>query len=193
MAATTRRSITKQTAPAKASVETETVTEVKESVVKEPVKVKKTFTDSDYILCRSVIIGGLNIIAQSGNLYEFKDYGSECEINYRDLVTLIRRGSESVFLPRFIILDDDFLEDFPTIKKAYGKMYTREDLEEILKLPNRQMVREIEKLPNETREVMRNLIATNIASGKLDSISKVRDLSTAFNSDFNLLSDLFVK
>ncbi len=193
MATTTRRSITKQATPAKASVETETVTELKESVVEEPVKVKKTFTDSDYILCRSVIIGGLNIVAQSGNLYEFKDYGSECEINYRDLVTLIRRGSENVFLPRFIILDDDFLEDFPTVKKIYGKMYTRDDLEEILKLPNSQMVREIEKLPNETREVMRNLIATNISNGKLDSISKVNDLSKAFDSDFNLLSKLFLK
>ena len=109
------------------------------------------------------------------------------------MVTLIRRGSDHVFLPRFIILDDDFLEDFPTVKKVYGKMYTREDLEEILELPNSQMVREIEKLPNETREVMRNLIATNMANGKFDSISKARDLSKVFGSDFNLLSDLFIK
>ena len=192
MATATRRTITKTTTPAKVSVETEAV-EVKEPIVKEPVKPKKTFTDSDYILCRSVTSGGLNITSQSGNLYEFADYGEECDINYRDLVTLIRRGSDHVFLPRFIILDDDFLEDFPTVKKAYGKMYTREDLEEILTLPNSQMKREIEKLPNETREVMKNLISTNIANGKLDSISKVRELSTIFSSDFNLLSDLFVK
>lgn len=192
MATATRRTITKTTTPAKVSVETEAV-EVKEPIVKEPVKPKKTFTDSDYILCRSVTSGGLNITSQSGNLYEFADYGEECEINYRDLVTLIRRGSDHVFLPRFVILDDDFLEDFPTVKKTYGKMYTREDLEEILTLPNSQMKREIEKLPNETREIMRNLISTNIANGKLDSISKVRELSTIFGSDFNLLSDLFIK
>lgn len=192
MATATRRTITKTTTPAKVSVETEAV-EVKEPIVKEPVKPKKTFTDSDYILCRSVTSGGLNVTSQSGNLYEFADYGEECEINYRDLVTLIRRGSDHVFLPRFVILDDDFLEDFPTVKKTYGKMYTREDLEEILTLPNSQMKREIEKLPNETREIMRNLISTNIANGKLDSISKVRELSTIFGSDFNLLSDLFIK
>jgi hypothetical protein len=40
---------------------------------------------------------------------------------------------------------------------------------------------------------MRNLIATQIANGKLDSIAKVRALTEIFNSDFNLLSDLFVK
>lgn len=176
--------------------ETNTVEEaepVKEVVKTVVVKEKKVFTDSDYILCRSVCSGGLNVTSQSGNLYKFKDYGSECEINYRDLVTMIRRGSDHVFLPRFIILDEDFLADFPTIQKAYGKMYTKEDLAEILKLPATQMKREIEKLPKATKDSMRNLIATQIANGKLDSISKVRVLTELFDSDFNLLSDLFVK
>jgi len=171
----------------------EVVEEYVEETFAEPVKEKKVFTDSDYVLCRSVCSGGLNIISQSGNLYEFNDYGSECEINYRDLVTLIRRGSDHVFLPRFVILDDDFLEDFPTIQKVYGTMYTMNDLIEILELPVPAMKKEIEKLPVPTKESMRNLIATQIANGKLDSIAKVRELTTIFNSDFNLLSDLFVK
>jgi len=183
----------------------ETVAEVVKEVMKEVVKekieeekpviveAKKTFTDSDYVLCRSVCSGGLNIVSQSGNLYEFKDYGSECEINYRDLVTLIRRGSDHVFLPRFVILDEDFLEDFPTIQKVYGEMYTKDDLVEILDLPIARMKIEIEKLPESTKNSMRNLIATQIANGRLDSIAKVRALTEIFNSDFNLLSDLFVK
>lgn len=173
-------------------VKTETVELVKTETV-EPVKEKKVFTDSDYILCRSVWSGGLNVVSQSGNLYEFRNYGSECEINYRDLVTMIRRGSQHVFLPRFVILDEDFLEDFPTIKRVYGTMYTMNDLVEILELPVSRMRAEIEKLPKATKDSMRNLIATQIATGKLDSISKVRALTEIFNSDFNLLSDLFVK
>lgn len=156
-------------------------------------KEKKVFTDSDYILCRSVWSGGLNIVSQSGNLYEFKDYGSECEINHRDLVTLIRRGSDHVFLPRFVILDEDFLTDYPTVQKVYGTMYTRNDLIDILDLPIPQMKREIEKLQKATKDSMRNLIASQIANGRLDSISKVRTLTELFDSDFNLLSDLFVK
>lgn len=168
----------------------ETIT-VKETVV--PVKEKKVFTDSDYILCRSVWSGGLNVVSQSGNLYEFEDYGSECEINYRDLVTMIRRGSQNVLLPRFVILDEDFLQDFPTVQKVYGTMYTMNDLVEILELPISKMKAEIAKLPKSTKNSMRNLIATQIANGKLDSISKVRALTEIFESDFNLLSDLFVK
>ena len=167
----------------------ETIEESKQVTVEE----KKTFTDSDYILCRSVWSGGLNVVSQSGNLYEFKDYGAECEINYRDLVTMIRRGSGHVFLPRFVILDEDFLVDFPTIQKVYGDMYTKDDLVEILELPLSRMKTEIAKLPDATKNSMRNLIATQIANGRLDSISKVRALTEIFNSDFNLLSDLFVK
>lgn len=175
-------------------IKTEEVTEeVVEKVKPVIVKEKKVFTDSDYILCRSVWSGGLNVVSQSGNLYEFKDYGSECEINYRDLVTMIRRGSGHIFMPRFVILDEDFLQDFPTVQKVYGTMYTKDDLVEILDLPVTQMKREIEKLPKPTKDSMRNLIATQIANGRLDSISKVRALTEIFESDFNLLSDLFVK
>ena len=196
MATTTKKTATK----AKAVVEETTNEDIVESnvavektVTPVVVKEKKVFTDSDYIACRSVWSGGLNVVSQSGNLYEFKDFGSECDINYRDLVTMIKRGSEHVFLPRFVILDEDFLKDYPTVQKVYGTMYTKNDLMEILELPITQMQREIEKLPKATKESMRNLIATQIANGKLDSISKVRTLTEIFKSDFNLLSDLFVK
>lgn len=195
--ATTKKATTKPVAEVETieevtEIET-TVEEVKEVVKPEPVKVKKEFTDSDYILCRSVWSGGLNVDSQSGNLYRFNDYGSECEINYRDLVTMIRRGSEHVFLPRFVILDEDFLKDFPTVQRVYGAMYTKEDLVKILELPIAQMKREIEKLPKATKDSMRNLVATHIANGRLDSISKVRALTEIFGSDFNLLSELFIK
>lgn len=197
--ATTKKTTT-TVKPKTTVVETETTNEdiienieVKETVTPVIVKEKKVFTDSDYILCRSVWSGGLNVISQSGNLYEFKDYGAECEINYRDLVTMIRRGSEHVFLPRFVILDEDFLKDFPTVQRVYGTMYTKEDLVEILELPIAHMRTEIEKLPKDTKDSMRNLVATQISNGRLDSISKVRALTEIFNSDFNLLSDLFVK
>lgn len=199
--ATTKKTTTKTKATVEEINEIIADTEVEQKaqeenvklVASEPVKVKKTFTDSDYILCRSVTSGGLNVISPSGILYRFEDYDSEYEVNYRDLVNMIHRHYEDVFKPRFVILDEDFLEEFPTVKRVYGKMYTMNDLVEILSLPNTAMKREIEKLPKDTKDQMRNLIATRIANGKLDSISKVRILTEVFETDFNLLSDLFVK
>ncbi len=173
-------------------------TEIKDTntIVKEPKvdkKIKKVFNDSDYILCRSVWFGGLNVTCQSGSTYEFAKYDAECEITYRDLVTLIRRHSEHIFLPRFIIEDEDFLEDFPNVRNVYKQMYTASDLMGILNLPNNQMKTEIEKLPTETKNTLCKMIATEIAKGRIDSISKVRVLGEIFNSDFDLISKLFVK
>lgn len=157
------------------------------------VKKKRVFTDSDYILCRSVTYGSLYVCSQSGNVYEFKDYGYECEINYRDLVSLIRKGSDHITAPRFIILDDDLLEEFPTVKRVYEEMYTREDLLSILDLPISQMEATIVALPEPIQDVLEKMIGSEIANGHLDSISKVRKLSNLYDSDFNLLSQLFVK
>lgn len=156
-------------------------------------KEKKVFTDSDYILCRSVWYGGLNITCRSGNTYEFRKYGAECEINYRDLADLVRKGSDHIFLPRFIVLDDDFLDVFPSVKRAYDSLYTTNDLIEILEMPIYRMKAEIANLPEESKIILCKMISTEIAKGRLDSISKVRALSEIFDSDFNLLSQLFVK
>ena len=72
-------------------------------------------------------------------------------------------------------------------------MYTRNDLLDILRMPVHQMEMEIRELPDTTRSVLEQMVATEIANGNLDSISKVRKLSEIFDSDFNLLSELFVK
>ena len=60
-------------------------------------------------------------------------------------------------------------------------------------MPVHQMEMEIRELPDTTRSVLEQMVATEIANGNLDSISKVRKLSEIFDSDFNLLSELFVK
>ena len=105
----------------------------------EPIVPKKTFHDGDYILCKSIIAGGLNITCRSSNYYRFIEYGGECEIEYRDLVELIRIHSDHIFLPRIIIENEDFLEQFPQVKKFYDSLYTTDDLRIILGLPNDKM------------------------------------------------------
>lgn len=180
-----------ETVEVKETVVTKEVSENTKTV--EKTKTKKTFTDSDYILCHSVWYGGLNVTCRSGNSYEFKGYGKECDINYRDLVDLVRKGSDHIFTPRFVIDDEDFIEEFPNLKRVYASLYTTKDLLEILELPISRMRTEIEKLPIESKEVLSKMISTEIAKGRLDSISKVRALSEIFDSDFNLLSELFVK
>lgn len=169
----------------------EAAEDVKTKDVKTEVKAKKEFKDSDYILCRSVWSGGLNVTCKSGATYEFKKYGADCDIEYRDLVYLIRKNSDHIFAPRFVILDEDFLEDFPQVKRVYSTMYSPTELHEILELPINQMKTEIDNLPDVTQKTLLSLAATEVANGRLDSIKKVKALSEIFGSDFNLLSELF--
>lgn len=154
-------------------------------------KVQPPIARDNYILCRSVIAGGLHINCKSGNTYSFKDYGSECDIEYYDLIALIRKHSEHIFLPRIIIEDEEFLADFPQIQEAYDNAYSREDLIEILRLPQSQMEAAVKSLPETTVDTMRKLITTEIANGHIDSVKKIRFLGEYYDSDFNLISELF--
>ena len=170
---------------------TEEIIEEKKSVSKSASK--KTYQDGDYILCRSIIAGGLNINCRSGNFYRFNNYGAVCEIEHRDLVELIRKHSDHIFLPRIIIEEDDFVDDFPQVKQLYSELYTIGDLKEILLMPDNQMIAAINSLPNELKTTLKNLAATMIGDGEIDSISKVKTLTDILDADFNLLSELFSK
>lgn len=147
----------------------------------------------EYIMCRSVTNGGLNINCKSGNVYEFARYGSDCEIEYHDLAALVRKHSDHIFKPRFVIEDESFISEFPQLNKVYENLYTREDLNTILTLPVGQMVDEIKALPKSVYDGLKNLIATKIADGSIDSVRRIRALSEIYDSDFNLLSELFSK
>lgn len=155
-----------------------------------PIVPKKIFHDGDYIMCRSIIAGGLNISCRSSNFYRFVEYGGKCEIEYRDLVELIRIHSDHIFLPRIIIEDEDFLEQFPQVKQFYNSLYTTDDLRIILGLQNDKMEFEIKKLPQEMYETLRGLASEMISSGEIDSVNKIRCLSKIFDADFNLVSEM---
>lgn len=165
--------------------ETEDLNEVDVSVPKRKLK------DGDYIMCHSVTAGGLNINCRSRNHYEFKDYGDRNEIEYRDLVELVRKHSDHIFVPRVIIDDEDFLEEFPELKRFYAEQFTVSDLKEVLRLSPDRMEKEIEKLPSDVMGTIKSLAATMVGNGEIDSVRKIRTLTKVFGTDFNLLSELF--
>ena len=87
--------------------------EIKETVKKtESKKEEKVFTPEDTIPCRSLISGGLYIEgSRSHILYSWADCGDVVDMEYRDLVYLVRtREDVNIYSPRIIIEDDDFVE-----------------------------------------------------------------------------------
>ena len=154
-------------------------------------KEKKKFQQTDLIMCRSVIDGGLFLEgSKSKQLYQWNDYGDESEVEYRDLVAELRARTSFLFAPWFIVEDEDFIAEFPQLKQFYSQYLSAKDLRDILELPVNQMARKIEELPGSAKETLRGIAAAMVQSGAIDSISKVKKLDEIFETEMEFLSSL---
>lgn len=155
-------------------------------------KVKKKFDPSDLIPCRSVCQGGLYLEGSRTKMpYEWADYGAVEDVEYRDLAELVRTRSSYIFNPFFIIDNEDFVEEFPQLKKFYSENYSIKELAAILELPVDEMVAQVKSLPKGAIESLKSIAASQVSAGQLDSVRKIRELDSIFGTDLNLLSDLF--
>ena len=178
---TTRKTTAKPRATAKA----EAVEPVKEEVK------KKVFKESDGIPCRSVTQGGLYMEGQKTHMqYEWVSYGDYTDVEYADLAAAVRVKSGYVFRPTFIIEDDDFIAEFPTLKKFYTENYSVTDLEAILRYPVDKMLDEIKCLPKTALDSLKVLAASSVADGSLDSVKKINALDEVLGTNMSLLAEL---
>lgn len=166
--------------------------ETKEEIVatETPKKIKKEFDQSEGIPCKSIVQGGLYMEGlKTQMIYSWTDYGDVSEVEYRDLAAAVRSRSKFVYNPWFIIEDEDFLAEFPQIKKFYDEIYSIRDLRAILNKPVNDMISAIEKLPAGAFESMKTIAAQQVASGALDSVSKIKALDKLFGTDLNLIGE----
>lgn len=168
----------------------EEVIEAKPKEEKKPEPRK--FKQDDLILCRSVTVGGLGLTgSKSQEYYRWDAYGDETEVEYGDLLSLIRGKSSYIFGPMFIIEDNEMVDQFPELKKFYEDSYTVKDLEGVLALDPDSMVRTLETLPKRALTTIKSIASTQIADGRLDSVQKIKALDNFFGTELNLLASLF--
>lgn len=154
-------------------------------------KAKKVFDPSDMIACRSICQGGLYLEGPRTKMpYEWSDYGAVEDVEYRDLVELVRTRSKYIFNPSFIVDDQDFVEEFPSLKKFYDENYTVVELSEVLSLPVNEMISQINTLPKSALETLKSIAASQVSVGQIDSVAKIKALDKVFGTDLNLLSEL---
>ena len=160
-------------------------TEVKAT---ETTKTVKEFAPEDTIRCRSLVSGGLYIEgSRSHILYSWADCGDVADVEYRDLIYLVRtREDPNIYSPRIIIEDEDFIAQNKSVKDFYDSMYTTGDLNEILLLPVSQMKTEIGKLPKGANESIKGIASTLIDSHVLDSVQKIKALDEIFGTNMLL-------
>ncbi len=187
---TTTKKRTTTTKPKTTTAKTESKVEPVVEAKIEPKKEKRKFADSDGIVCRSIVQGGLFMEGMKTHmLYEWVDYGDVTQVEYADLASAVRVKSPFVFSPLFIIDDEDFVEEFLQLKKFYTENYTTHDLEKIIMYPEDRMEEEIIALPKSAKESLKVIAASSITDGVLDSMRKIQKLDELLGTNLNLLAE----
>ena len=95
---------------------------------------------------------------------------------------MIRAHRVSVYKPRFIIQDEEFVAQHKDLKELYDSLYSIKDLKDILNLPVAQMRKAIEELPEGAFESIKGVAASMIHNGQYDSVKKIKVLDEIFDT-----------
>ena len=159
--------------------------------VEEVKKIIRKFEPDDLITCTSITSGELLMVGEKTNsLYRWADRGDEQDVEYQDLIFAVRKGSGFVFKPRFIIKDEDFLDQNPSVKEKYETMYTLKDIKDVLALSPQAMKQTILELPDGAKDSLKSVAATMITNGSLDSVAKIKILDEIFDTQLMLMTEL---
>lgn len=144
---------------------------VKVSMTKE----QRKFNADDEIMCKSITAGELIHIGKSGTNYSWMDAGHTIAVRYDDIISMKFARSKNIYEPRFIIEDDDLLNDprFADVKELYTKIFSA-DVEEILNLPNDDFAVVLAKAPKGLKDAVKVTVATRFENGEFDSLQKVQ-------------------
>jgi hypothetical protein len=175
----------------KSTVETEEIieTEVVEEVKLAPKKVNKPKHDpSELILCRSVRFGELRLIGPKTRMpYSWANEGDVREVEYQDLVSWRALHSRYLFEPMIIIEDDDIVEEW---KADLGKLYA--DLQDIdvkalFKLPHRQFIAQLKKLPAGMKTTVQNMAYSMIQDRTLYDLRIIDAIDETLGTELKMM------
>jgi len=167
--------------------DTKTVTEVAKKEVKTPAKSPRKYSPSDMIPCRSITFGELLLTGtKSKLLYSWANYGDITEIEFQDLQALKSTRSSYLFKPRFVIEDEELIEQW---SKDLGTMYKEiidVDVEDLFKLSPAQFESKLKKAPKGVQQAVKNIAGEKILNGSLDSLKKIQAIDRILGTDLKL-------
>ena len=173
---------------AKNTVENENIDVVEETKVKKTItKSVRKFAPDDMIPCRSITYGELLLTgAKSKLLYTWANYDDVTEMEFQDLQALKSTRSSYLFKPRFIILDEELIEQWGAdFKKMYDDVVTM-DVEALFKLPAGQLKSKLKKAPSGVQQAVKNLAGEKIMNGSLDSLAKIKAIDEVLGTQLML-------
>lgn len=148
-------------------------------------KKPKKYAPTDVIECRSVTGGELILVGDKTKLhYNWADFGDTAYVEYQDLQALQSRRSSFLTKPRFIIEDDNLVEQWGSmLKPIYDKINTK-SIEDLFNLPTDQFAAQLNVVPEGLKEAIKTRAVQMIQNDELYDIRKVRAIDTAWGTDF---------
>lgn len=181
------KTTTKQT---KSEITQESIV-AEETVVETPKKaapVKKTpkkYAPNDRIECRSVTGGELILIGQKSQLqYTWADYNDTTEVEYQDLQALQSRRSKFLTKPRFIIEDEELVEQWGSMLKPIYEKVISQNIEDFFALPLNKFKAQLNVMPDGLKDAIKTKAVQMIQNDELYDVRKVREMDTAWGTDF---------
>lgn len=167
----------------------EEVTEKVEEVASTSKKVNKPKHDpNELVLCRSVRFGELRLIGPKTQMpYSWANEGDIREVEYQDLVSWKALGSKYLFEPMIIIEDEDIVEEW---KADFGKLYDglqEIDLKVMFKLPERQFIAQLKKLPEGMKPTVQNMAYAMIQDRTIDSLKIIDAIDEILGTELKMM------
>ena len=179
------KTTTKKTESEKPVVTTENEAKTEAVKAAPTKKTIKKYSPDDLIECRSVTGGELILIGDKSRLqYTWSDYGDTAWVEYQDLQALQSRRSGFLTKPRFIIEDEDLVEQWGSmLKPIYDKINTQ-TIEDFFELPLNKFKTQLKIIPEGLKDAIKTKAVQMIQDEELYDIRKVREIDVAWGTDF---------
>lgn len=164
---------------------------IAEEVEVKPVtkKVNKVKHDpNELVPCRSVRFGELILIGPKTRMpYSWANEGDIREVEYQDLLSWRALHSRYLFEPMIIIEDEDICEEWNADLGALYDNLQQVDLREMFKLPHRQFVSQLKKLPNGMKSTVQNMAYAMIQDGTLYDLRTIKTIDEVLGTELKMM------
>ena len=165
------------------------IEEVKAETKKEKAvqKTVRKYAPTDRIPCRSLTYGELLLTGPKTKLlHTWANYGDVTEMEYQDLQALKSTRSSYLFKPRFIIEDEELVEQWAgDFKKMYDDI-VETDVEALFRLPIAQLKAKLKRAPAGVQLAVKNMAGEKIMNGTLDSLAKIKAIDEVLDTQLML-------
>ena len=160
----------------------------KKASASKPAPAKKTpkkYGPNDMIECRSVTGGELILVGQKSQLqYTWADYNDVAWVEYQDLQALQSRRSNFLTKPRFVIEDEELVEQWGSMLKPIYDKVIDQNIEDFFELPINKFRAQLSVMPAGLKDAIKTKAVQMIQNDELYDIRKVREIDAAWGTDF---------